>query len=124
MTSRETCYHCNIGFEADPDLNKAGDESWFCDECVEKLVKAGVFEDGYHLLEADQSSSEPEPKRSASTLWVIDNTFVSEPFLGGQQLGSLPAYVTKGFSLVHYSQEEFDRMMEEFHAEHGHYPDS
>jgi NAD-dependent SIR2 family protein deacetylase len=48
--STETCYHCNKQFYADPDLNKAGDESWLCDQCVEKLVRSGVIEDGYHLL--------------------------------------------------------------------------
>jgi len=44
--STETCYHCNKQFYADPDLNKAGDESWLCDQCVEKLVRSGVIDQG------------------------------------------------------------------------------
>jgi hypothetical protein len=46
------------------------------------------------------------------SLWVIDNHFVSEPWVGGKQLGELPKFDTKGARLLHLTQEEFDDLME------------
>jgi hypothetical protein len=57
------------------------------------------------------------------TLWVIEGAFVTEPFLGGMQLGELSTFDVSGYDLVHYTQAEFDQMCEDFFAEHGHYPD-
>ena len=63
-------------------------------------------------------------KTNNDTLWIIDNFFVSEPGLGGMQLGELPGYDVTGCTLIHYTQEEFDEMMEEHFKEHGYYPDT
>ena len=58
-------------------------------------------------------------------VWVIDNTWVTEPGVGGIQLGEIgygyeiPADV----EVIHIAQIEFDHMMEEFYKIHGHYPD-
>jgi hypothetical protein len=57
-------------------------------------------------------------------LWIIDNRYVSEPSLGGLDLGELPEYDTTGYELIHMSQAEFDKMMEEYYREHGNYPDT
>lgn len=55
--------------------------------------------------------------------WVIDGRVVTEPWVGGERLGELPDYDTKGARLVHLSQAEYDELRQEFRREHGHYPD-
>jgi hypothetical protein len=60
--------------------------------------------------------------RDETPLWVIDKTYVCEPSIEGDQLGELPDYDVAGKKLIHFTQEEHDRMAEEYKAEHGHYP--
>lgn len=55
--------------------------------------------------------------------WVIEDTYVTEPFLGGKQLGDLPHYDTGQSSCLTIAQFEFDWLLELFHNENGHYPD-
>lgn len=57
-------------------------------------------------------------------VWIIDGFFVSEPFLGGIQLGELPEYDISGKKVIHFTQEEYDDMAERYKEEHGHYPDT
>jgi hypothetical protein len=58
-------------------------------------------------------------------VWLIDNAFIMEPFLGGQLLGELgkdykfPA----DLEVISFTQEQFNQMCEEFYEEFGHYPD-
>ena len=58
-------------------------------------------------------------------VWLIDGSFVMEPFLGGQLLGELgnDYKMPLGVEVIPYTQEQFDQMCEEFYKEHGHYPD-
>jgi len=58
-------------------------------------------------------------------VWVIDNCYVSEPFLGGIQLGDInDGYkIPDDVEVIHISQIRFDEMMEDFYKLNGHYPD-
>jgi len=58
-------------------------------------------------------------------VWVIDNFYVAEPGMGGLQLGELGnGYVIPAdVEVIHFTQIEYDRMMDEFYKIHGHYPD-
>jgi hypothetical protein len=58
-------------------------------------------------------------------VWLIDDGFVMEPFLGGQLLGELgnDYKMPHGVEVIAYTQMQFDQMCEEFYKEHGHYPD-
>jgi hypothetical protein len=56
--------------------------------------------------------------------WLID-AFVSEPHLGGKQLGELPGFeIPQGARVLRMTQEEFDNLMEDFYMREGHYPDT
>ena len=58
-------------------------------------------------------------------VWLIDDCFVMEPFLGGQLLGELGSdyQIPIGVEVIAYTQQKFNEMCEEFYKEHGHYPD-
>ena len=58
-------------------------------------------------------------------VWLIDGSFVMEPFLGGQLLGEIGNgfEIPKNVEVFRYTQQELDKLMEEFFEEHGHYPD-
>ena len=58
------------------------------------------------------------------SVWVVDNKFVTEPWVGGLQLGELPEYDVSGKKIVNLTQGEFDALMEKYRDEHGHYPDT
>lgn len=56
--------------------------------------------------------------------WLIDD-FVSEPHLGGMQLGELPDFeIPRGANVLSMTQEEFDTLMEDFFMREGCYPDT
>jgi hypothetical protein len=56
--------------------------------------------------------------------WLIDD-FVSEPSLGGMQLGELPDFeIPRGARVLRMTQEEFDTLMEDFYVRKGSYPDT
>jgi len=56
--------------------------------------------------------------------WLIDD-FVSEPHLGGIQLGELPDFeISQGAAVLRMTQEEFDSLMEDFYMKEGYYPDT
>ena len=58
-------------------------------------------------------------------VWLIDDSFVMEPFLGGQLLGEVGGdyAIPRDVEVICYTQEQYDQMAEEFYKEHGHYPD-
>lgn len=57
--------------------------------------------------------------------WIIDEAWVFEPCLSGQQLGELPELkLPEGAKLLHVTATQFELMTEAFFAEHGHYPDA
>jgi hypothetical protein len=64
------------------------------------------------------SKSQENPR----VLWIIQGAFVTEPWLGGFVLGELPEYDVTDCKLVHYTQAEIDKMMEDYREEHGEYP--
>lgn len=47
---------------------------------------------------------------------------MSEPYLGGFQLGALDDYDIEGYTLIHFTQKKFDELMEEYYEEYGYYP--
>ena len=53
------------------------------------------------------------------SLWVIDDKTVTEPWVGGQQLGELPNYDTKDARLVRITQAEIDEAVERHREESG-----
>jgi hypothetical protein len=58
-------------------------------------------------------------------VWIIDERFVSEPFLGGMQLGELPEFDLSGYEITaRITQEQFDQLMEEYFEQEGYYPDT
>jgi hypothetical protein len=57
-------------------------------------------------------------------VWIIDDTFVTEPSVGGIQRGELPGFDLTGYEVVaRYSKKEFDAMMRAYRRKHGHWPD-
>lgn len=57
-------------------------------------------------------------------VWIVADCFVVEAYLGGMMLGEKANLDMSEFNIVaEYTQEELDAMFEEFHDEHGHYPD-
>lgn len=56
--------------------------------------------------------------------WLIDD-FVSEPSIGGLQLGELPDFeIPQGARVLRMTQQEFDNLMEDFYMREGYYPDT
>ncbi len=57
--------------------------------------------------------------------WIVDGAFVTEPYVGGQQLGELPSYeLPEGAATLEMTQEEFDELMDDFFMREGYYPDT
>jgi septum formation inhibitor-activating ATPase MinD len=58
-------------------------------------------------------------------VWVIEEKFVMEAYLGGKLLGEIWMLGMNQYNVVNrISQDEFDKMMEEYNDEHGYYPDT
>jgi hypothetical protein len=58
-------------------------------------------------------------------VWVIANSFVMEPSLGGKLLGELSRgyKIADDIEIIPYTQKQFDTLLEEFHKLNGYYPD-
>lgn len=56
--------------------------------------------------------------------WVIDNSFVSEPYLGGQQIGEIPDVDLKNKIVVKMTQVQFEQLLSEYEKIYGQYPDT
>ena len=62
---------------------------------------------------------------SRHEVWLIAESFISEPWLGGMQIGEARELDIRHFEVVRrLSQDEFDGEIQEYHEEHGHYPDT
>jgi hypothetical protein len=58
-------------------------------------------------------------------VWLIDNIFVTEPYLGGKLIGETQYLDMTEYNIIEkFSQEEFDKMMYSFKEENGYFPDS
>jgi len=57
--------------------------------------------------------------------WVIAESWVFEPDLGGKQLGEFGHFkIPENAKVLHITQEQFDMMVNDFEDEHGHHPDT
>lgn len=57
--------------------------------------------------------------------WVIAESWVFEPDLGGKQLGEFGDFTIPDHAKVlHITQDQFDLMVNDFEDEHGYYPDT
>ena len=59
--------------------------------------------------------------------WVIAESWVFEPDLGGKQLGEIgygDFKVPDNAKVLHITQEQFNLMINDFEDEHGYYPDT
>jgi hypothetical protein len=57
--------------------------------------------------------------------WVIAESWVFEPSLGGQQLGEFGDFkIPDNTKVLHITQDQFDMMVNDFEDEHGHHPDT
>ena len=65
-----------------------------------------------------------EDFQSDFEFWVVENSFVSEPFIGGLQLGQLPEFEIKGANILHISQVDFDKLMTAYHDYYGYWHDT
>ena len=64
-------------------------------------------------------------RKDPPEVWIIDGAFAIEPSVGGQMIGELAHLDLRQYTVVAtYTQREFDALMEAFHDEHGHYPDT
>lgn len=55
--------------------------------------------------------------------WLIDDAFVAEPFIGGQQIGELSEINIADSMVLRISQEDFDKLMNEYREVYGQFPD-
>lgn len=76
------------------------------------------------LSEIYKSSGIDEKSSEVIDYWVIDKTFVCEPYLGGLQLGELPDFNITGSHVLNITQEDFDRLMNEHFKLYGSWPDT
>ena len=53
------------------------------------------------------------------TALTIDETIVTEPWVGGQVLGELPDYNISGARLVYFTQAEIDEVVARYREEHS-----
>ena len=57
-------------------------------------------------------------------VWIVADTFIAEPGMGGLQIGETEELDVRHFKVVRrLSQEEFNEEMEAYREEHGNYPD-
>ena len=89
---------------------------------VSELIKYGS---SHSLLDAlVQRSSTHDNSQPPYDYWIVDDSFVCEPNIGGQLKGQVTAVNLKGKRLLRISQEECDALMEAVFKEDGSYPDS
>jgi len=89
---------------------------------VSELIKYGS---SYILLDAlVQRSSTHDNAPPPYDYWIIEDSFVCEPNMGGQLKGQVAAVNLKGKRLLRISQEEYDALMEAVFKEDGAYPDT
>ena len=89
---------------------------------VRELIKYGS---SYTLLDAlVQRSSTHDNSQPPYDYWIVNDSFVCEPNIGGQLKGQVAAVDLKGKRLLRISQEECDALMEAVFKEEGAYPDS
>ena len=89
---------------------------------VSELIKYGS---SYILLDAlVQRSSTHDKSPPPYDYWIIEDSFVCEPNIGGQLKGQVAAVNLKGKRLLRISQEECDALMEAVFKEDGSYPDT
>lgn len=63
-------------------------------------------------------------RKNRPKVWVVDETFVMEPGVGGTMYGEVNGLDIKQYEIVgRFSQEQFDEMLEEYFDEYGHYPE-
>ena len=73
---------------------------------------------------AAQYNAAKRPHRELTQVWLIDDAFVMEPYLGGMLLGEVGSLDMERFVVVcKMTQEEFDCLMEKYAEENGDYPD-
>lgn len=110
-----------VGFEGRLEeavvWNDAHKTNW-----ISELIKYGSSES---LLDAlVQRSSTHDNSPPPYDYWIIENSFVCEPSIGGQLKGQVAALNLKGKRLLHISQEECDALMDAVTKEEGFCPDT
>lgn len=89
---------------------------------VSELIKYGS---SHSLLDAlVQRSSTHDDSPPPYDYWIVEDSFVCEPSIGGQLKGQVAAVNLKGKRLLRISQEECDALMEAVFKEDGSYPDT
>jgi hypothetical protein len=89
---------------------------------VRELIKYGS---SHSLLDAlVQRSSTHDNSPPPYDYWIVEDSFVCEPSIGGQLKGQVAAVNLKGNRLLRISQEECDALMEAVFKEDGSYPDT
>jgi len=89
---------------------------------VSELIKYGS---SHSLLDAlVQRSSTHDDSPPPYDYWIVEDSFVCEPSIGGQLKGQVTAVNLKGKRLLRISQEECDALMEAVFKEDGSYPDT
>jgi hypothetical protein len=57
--------------------------------------------------------------------WLISESWVFEPDLGGKQLGEFGQFkIPENAKVLYITQEQFDMIVNDFEDEHGYYPDT
>jgi len=98
---------------------------WIEDEqtsWIQVLMKSGSTDNllGVFIDRSTNQDQSPPP----FDYWVIDDSYVCEPSIGGHFLGEIDSIDLSNKRLLHISQEECDALMEAFFREEGAYPDS
>jgi hypothetical protein len=110
-----------VGFEGRLEdaliRNDNENSSW-----LSQLIKYGS---SYSLLDAlVQRSSTNNNSPPPYDYWIVEDSFVCEPSIGGQLKGEVAALNLKGKRLLRISQEECDALLEAVFKEDGAYPDT
>ena len=89
---------------------------------IGELIKYGS---SHSLLDAlVQRSTTQDNSLPPYDYWIVEDSFVCEPSIGGQLKGQVAAVNLKGNRLLRISQEECDALMEAVFKEEGAYPDT